>query len=74
MTHSISIKPPLQAFGSVPTGSGLCNCEDNLKKKIMLESRMIVHIAQNGWHCFDFKNGGHWVPLLLPSSAKGEGN
>jgi hypothetical protein len=29
MTHSMSIKPALQVFGSVPTGSGLCNCEDN---------------------------------------------
>jgi hypothetical protein len=48
--------------------------KDNLEKKIMLESGMIIHIAQNGWHCFDFKDGGHWVPLLFPSSAKGEGN
>jgi hypothetical protein len=27
MTHSMSIKPALQGLGSVPTGSGLWNCE-----------------------------------------------
>ena len=31
MTHSISIKPALQAFGSIPGGSVQCNCEDKFK-------------------------------------------
>ena len=50
MCYIVSAKDSWISYGS---------SKDNLERKTMLESGMLVHIAQNEWHCFDFKDDGH---------------
>ena len=56
MTHSMSTKPALQAFGSVPGGSAQCNCEVN---------KMDTLLQKNGLRGFQMKKSDAIVLISL---------